>query len=71
MQNDAKREGAVMAKKPDENLKTIRSTVSIPVDQYEEIQRIANKKRVSVAWVIRDAIEHYLSADAPLFDQRL
>jgi predicted transcriptional regulator len=61
--------GIAMAKKPEDALKSVRSTVSMPADQYEEIQRIADKKRVSVAWVIRDAIDRYLAAESPLFQQ--
>ncbi len=59
-----------MAKKPEDVVKSIRSTVSIPADQHEELQRIADKKRVSLAWVVRDAIEQYLAAESPLFRQR-
>jgi predicted transcriptional regulator len=58
-----------MADKPEDAVKSIRSTVSIPAEQYEELQRIADKKRVSIAWVIRDAIDRYLTAEVPLFQQ--
>jgi len=30
---------------------------------------IARRKRVSIAWVIRDAVDKYLSAEAPLFQR--
>ena len=40
---------------------TIRCSISFPTDHYREVERIANEKRVSVAWVVRDALEHYLS----------
>ncbi|MSR55906.1 MAG: CopG family transcriptional regulator [Gemmataceae bacterium] len=47
--------------------KSVRTTVSIPTDDYAELERIASGKKVSVAWVVRDAVERYLNAEAPLF----
>ncbi len=58
-----------MAKKADGSQRSVRSTVSIPEDQYIQLQRIAEKKRVSLAWVVREAIEQYLIAESPLFHQ--
>ncbi len=46
---------------------TQRVSVTFPADHYAELQRIAQRKRVSVAWVVRDAVEKYLAAEAPLF----
>lgn len=50
--------------------KTVRTTVSIPVDSYGELERIAGKQRVSIAWVIRAAVEAYLNEQNPLFEKR-
>jgi predicted transcriptional regulator len=36
---------------------------------YAEIERMAEQRRVSVAWVVRDAVEQYVSAQYPLFSQ--
>ena len=58
-----------MAKKPVDAAKPIRCTVSIPADQHEELRRIADKKRASLSWVVRDAIDRYLAAESPLFRQ--
>jgi hypothetical protein len=44
-----------------------RITVSVPNADYEHLLRIAENKRVSISWVVRDAVEKYLSADIPLF----
>lgn len=52
-----------MAKKSGAAAKTVRSTVSIPGDQYQELIQIAERKRVSLAWVVRDAIERYLACE--------
>ena len=46
-----------------------RITVSVPTPDYEQVMRIAENKRVSVSWVVRDAVDKYLSADMPLFAQ--
>jgi hypothetical protein len=50
-------------KKPDKNQtnKTIRASVSFPASDYTELERIAAKKRVSLAWVVRDAVDQYLT----------
>jgi len=46
-----------------------RITVTLPKSDYEEVCRLARHKRVSNAWVIRDAVEKYIAADSPLFSQ--
>jgi metal-responsive CopG/Arc/MetJ family transcriptional regulator len=44
-----------------------RASVTFPADLYAEIERIAEVKKVSVAWVVRDAVEKYVEAQYPLF----
>ena len=51
----------------DANTRSVRTSVTISADDHEELERIAEQKKVSVAWVIREAIEQYLSKDSPLF----
>ena len=43
-----------------------RASVSFPGELYAELERIAFEKKVSVAWVVRDAVEHYLHSKYPL-----
>jgi predicted transcriptional regulator len=43
-----------------------RITVTIPPDHYDLVCRMAKVKKVSNAWIIRDAVEKYIEADAPL-----
>jgi predicted transcriptional regulator len=50
--------------------KTVRTTVSLPSDDHADLERIAEGKKVSVAWVVREAIDRYLSAEAPLFRKK-
>ena len=45
----------------------IRASVSFGRGDYEELERIAEEKRVSVAWVVRDAVSRYLDEQNPLF----
>jgi hypothetical protein len=47
--------------------KCVRTTVSIPAGDYGELERLAGKKRVSVAWVVREAVDRYLDEESPLF----
>jgi len=49
--------------------KTVRTSVTLAADDYEELQRIADRKKVSVSWVVRDAIEKYLTNLSPLFGE--
>ncbi len=44
-----------------------RLSVTIPIDTYDSLERIARKKKVSLAWVVRDAAERYVSDELPLF----
>jgi len=39
----------------------VRTTVSVPTKDYSELERIAKEKKVSVAWVVREAIETFLT----------
>jgi hypothetical protein len=43
-----------------------RASVSFPADVYAELERIAVAKKVSVAWVVREAAERYVVDQWPL-----
>lgn len=45
----------------------VRLSVTIPADDYADIKRAAERKRVSIAWIVRDALSQYLREQAPLF----
>jgi metal-responsive CopG/Arc/MetJ family transcriptional regulator len=47
-----------------------RASVTFPGDLYAELERIAEEKKVSVAWVVRDAVEKYVEAQYPLFQRQ-
>jgi len=47
-----------------------RLSVSLTPQQHAELVEIANKNKVSVAWVVREAIERLLHDEQPLFHVR-
>lgn len=49
--------------------RTIRTSISFPEEQYLVLERIATENKVSLAWVVRDAIDGYLKSRWPLFPQ--
>jgi len=44
-----------------------RASVTFPSDLYETIEELAKRKKVSIAWVVREAVEKYVSDQWPLF----
>lgn len=48
-------------------LRTVRASISFPRDIYSTLEGIAQQKKVSVAWVVRDAAEKYIAEKWPLF----
>ena len=45
----------------------VRASISFPSDVYETLESIAREKRVSLAWVVREAAENYIADKWPLF----
>lgn len=41
----------------------VRASVSFPSDLYESLEEIARHKKVSLAWVIREAAERYAAVE--------
>lgn len=61
---------AVATPKPKREPKTARASVSFPVELYATLERIAEQKKVSVAWIVRDAAERYVDEQWPLLEQK-
>ena len=40
---------------------SIRASISFPPDVYEALESIARGKKVSLAWVVREASENYIA----------
>ena len=49
---------------------SVRLSISLPAEQYEYLEQVAKRQRVSLAWVVRDAVLRYMDAEAPLFTQQ-
>ncbi len=41
-------------------MKSVRTTVSLPQDQYKQLQALADTSGLSVAWVVRQAVGDFL-----------
>lgn len=54
-------------RKPTGKPRAARASASLPPELYSTLQHIAKEKKVSVAWVIRDAAERYIAEQWPLF----
>jgi metal-responsive CopG/Arc/MetJ family transcriptional regulator len=39
----------------------VRASISFPADIYQSLEEIAKQKKVSLAWVVRDATEKYVA----------
>ncbi len=48
-----------------------RITVTLPAENYNLLVRMAKNKKVSASWLVRDAVDKYLSADIPLLKHAL
>lgn len=46
---------------------SVRATISFPSDIYKTLEDIARQKKVSLAWVVREASEQYIADKWPLF----
>ena len=52
--------------KPEPSAATVRATITFPTELYATLEVIAKQKKVSLAWVVRDAAEQYLNEKWPL-----
>jgi metal-responsive CopG/Arc/MetJ family transcriptional regulator len=49
---------------------TVRATISFPSEIYQTLDDIARQKKVSLAWVVREASEQYIADKWPLLAPR-
>ena len=40
----------------------VRASITFPPDLYKALEQIAQQKKVSLAWVVRDAAEKYVAS---------
>lgn len=48
----------------------VRATITFPAEVYRSLEEIARQKKVSLAWVVREAAERYLAERWPLFREQ-
>lgn len=48
-----------------------RASVTFPPELYRTLEGLAKKKKVSIAWVVREAAEKYVADQWPLFGATL
>lgn len=44
-----------------------RTSVSFPREVYKTLEDLATRKKVSIGWVVRDAVDKYVAEQWPLF----
>jgi predicted DNA-binding protein len=52
------------------NAPSVRASISFPTDVYNCLEEISKQKKVSLAWVVREAAEKYLAEKWPLFKKQ-
>lgn len=43
-----------------------RASITFPPEVYKTIEDIAKRKKVSIAWIVREAVEKYVADQWPL-----
>lgn len=59
---------ATSSKSQVERHESVRASVTFPKETYSALEQIASEKRVSLAWVVREAAERYVSERWPLLE---
>jgi predicted transcriptional regulator len=59
--------GAGVLREKAQNVSTVRASIGFPSETYRTLEEIARKKKVSLAWVVREAVERYVADQWPLF----
>lgn len=49
---------------------SVRASISFPPDIYEVLEQLARNKKVSLAWVVRDAVERYIAEQKGQSEQK-
>lgn len=55
--------------KPNTDDASVRASISFPRELYQTLEQIAHQKKVSLAWIVRDAAEQYVSGKWPLLSR--
>jgi predicted DNA-binding protein len=57
---------AIASAKNSQSAACVRASISFPSEVYETLEIIAKEKKVSLAWVVREAAEKYIADKWPL-----
>lgn len=49
---------------PSRPKETVRASISFAPEDYEQLERLATEKKVSLAWVVREAVSLYIKDGA-------
>lgn len=49
---------------------SVRASISFPTDIYKLLEQLAKQKKVSLAWVVRDAVEQYVTQEQEQSEQK-
>ena len=44
----------------DRSKEIVRASISFPAEDYDKLERLAAEKKVSLAWMVREAVSIYL-----------
>ena len=55
-----------MSLKAQSKKEAVRASISFPPDLYKTLEEISRQKKVSLAWVVRDAAEKYVADQWPV-----
>lgn len=53
-----------------QNVSAVRASIGFPPDLYETLEEVAREKKVSLAWVVRDAVERYITERRSMASER-
>ena len=48
---------------PSRSKEIVRASISFNSDDYEQLERLAIEKKVSLAWIVREAVSLYIKDD--------
>jgi len=49
---------------PSRSKETARASISFNSEDYEQLERLATEKKVSLAWIVREAVSLYIQDDS-------
>ncbi|MBK7928980.1 MAG: ribbon-helix-helix protein, CopG family [Bryobacterales bacterium] len=61
---------ATREKRVENSPPAVRTSISFPREAYQTLELIAKEKKVSMAWVVREAVDQYIDSKWPLLANR-